>query len=531
MSKGKGGGGTAHAPQVPVYQGIGQNQSIFNNLGTYGSEVMSGLGSLGNWAANIATGGNAQANGTMPANGILANSGSTVYAPFTSGSTGTGGGGWGLSGLNAPQMGPFLTQAVQDLLQAQHSTQPLQALLKTLPGQAQSEFGQANEFFGTGQSLIGQGQDITRAGTSVFDQGDTLLNMATRGTGLFPSQQAYINQAVSTQQNEIAQQLANAGLSNSTQKAQLLGQVALSGAAAGGQLIQANIQAANQTMQTGISEQQTGIQQQGVGVTEQGLGTTEQQIAQDTQKIDLAAQEALFTQFSTISQLSSGLQAQMWTQAMQGYGMLGQFMQNTMGAFGQSLKASEDAQNVMLADAGFQLQADQINAGAQQAAASGFSSMLGSLGGLLGGSGGSGGGLLGGLGGLLGGAGAGIGGAGAGAFGTVGGLGTAAASAGAAGSLGTLGAAGGGAIGAIGSALGALFCEVARTIYGVDSPDWLLFRDWILFRAPKPFRTLYVIHAYRVSQWIKGRKMVCRLIRYVMNAVLWYDDKITGKRV
>lgn len=516
MGKGKGGGGTAHAPQVPVYQGIGQNQSIFNNLGTYGSEVMSGLGSLGNWAANLATGGNAQVNGTMPANGILANSGSTVFAPFSAGgSTGVQGGpASGLFGLNAQQLGPFLTQAVQDLLKAQGATGPLKQLLQGLPGQAQSEFNQANQFFGTGQNLLSAGQDITGLGTGIVNQGRGMLDMATTGTGLFPSQQAYINQAVKTQQDEISQQLANAGLSMSTQKAQLLGQAMMSGAAAAGQLIQGNIQAANQTMAVGVSEQGAGIQQQQVGVTEQQLGTTEQQIAQDTQKIDLAAQEALFTQFSTLSQLSQGLQGQVWTQAMQGYGMLGQFMQNTMGAFGYSLKASEDAQNVMLADAGFQLQAAQINEQASAASSQGFSSMLGGLGTLLGGSGGSSGGLLGGLGSLFGGLGGAAGGL----------IGSGAAAGGAAGATGA-------GLDAVASAVGLAFCAIARTVYGVNSPDWLLFRDWMLFKAPKALRTLYVIYASRISRLLEGRPLACRLIRWVMNIVLWYDDKITVQRV
>lgn len=475
----------------------------FEPLGTYGSEIMSGLGSLGNWAANLATGGNAQVQGTMPANGVLANTGSTIYSPFGSvqGTT-TGGGTTGgvqsaLAGVNTQELGPFLSQAVQDLLQAQGSTGYLQNLLKGLPAQAKSEFAQANSLFG--------------AGTGVFNQGQNLLNMATTGTGLFPSQQAMINQAVSSQQHEISQQLANAGLSASTQHAQLLGQAALSGAAAGGQLIQQNIAAANQTMATGIAEQQ--------------LGTTEQQIAQDTQKIGLQAQGDLFNQFATISQLSGGLQQQMYSEAMAGYGMLGQFMQNTVSAFGYSLKSAEDVQNVMLANAGFQLDQAKIDAGAQQASAQGFSSMLGSLGGLLGSGGSGGGGALGGLGGLLGSF-----GATSPITGTVGGLEVAGGATAGTGLLGSLGGAASGAVGAIGSALGALFCEVARTVYGVDSPDWLLFRDWVLFRAPRSLRTLYVIHAFRVSRWIKGRPLVCRLIRWAMNAVLWYDDKITGKR-
>lgn len=501
MGKGKGGGGGGSTPQIQIPSGLSELPgNAFNPIGTFGTEQFGGLNSLANWAANLATGGNALGtNGTLPANGLLSDSGAKIYSPFTSTS---GSGGTGSNSL----LGPFLTQQQQGIQGMEAGTITGEKLLK------QSN-QQANTLLNEGQSLLGEGGNTQMQGWGLQDQGISELNQATTGSGLFSSQQAYIDQAVKSQQSAIQQQLSNEGLGSSTVNAQLQGQAKMSGAAAAGQLIQGNIQAAQQTIGLGQNLMSIGDQQIGLGQAQIGLG-------QESQKISLSAQEALSTQFQSIAQLSGSEQAQLWGEAQQGYGTLGQMMNTTLGAFGYSLQEGEAVLQANEQEA-------QIQAGIQtqqaQMAQQGASSMFGALGSLLG-SGSGGGGLLGGLGGLLGGA----GGAGAGAFGTVGGLASGAASAGAAGSLGALGGSAGGIISSVGSALGALFCEVARTVYGVDSPDWLLFRDWILFKAPKPVRTAYVIHAFQVSRWIKGRPIICRIIKWAMNAVLWYDNEITG---
>jgi hypothetical protein len=429
------------------------NQGAFEPLGTFGGEEMMGLGNLANWAGNIATGGNVQTGGSMPDSGLLGGGATQFFSPFTSGGGSFGGGGSGgapgtqsfLSGANPATLGPFLANSVQNLMNAQGST-----------------------------GMLGQ------QAAYETNKGDEMMTKATTGSGLFKSQQAEVNQAVQTQQSQVAQQLASEGLGNSTLKASLQGQAKMSGAAAAGQLIQGNIQLAE---------------------GEQQLGT--------------AAQQALFNQFSSIASMSASLQSQMWNQAMQGFGAMGQMMQQTVNAFGYGLQTQQDIEQTATQNASLQAQTNATNAGIASQQASSSASMFAGLGQLLGGSGGSGG-LLGSLGGSLGG----LLGGGSGAIAT-GSLG--------AGITGTIGGAAGGAgglISGIGSALGALFCEVARTVYGLDSPDWLLFRDWILFRAPKPVRTAYVVHAYRVSRWIKGRPIICGLIRRIMNAILYVDSLI-----
>lgn len=478
---GKGGGGSSGTPQINIPPALGSSgglyDQVFNPLGTFGTEQLGGLNSQANWAANLATGGNALGtNGSLPANGLLSDSGAQIYSPFT---TTSGAGGAGTNSL----LGPFLSQQQQGIQGLEAGTITGEKLLKQSNREGKGLLSSVGGLFNEGNTLVGTGQQE--------------LQQATTGSGLFPSQQAEINQAVQSQQAAIQQQLSNEGLGSSTVKAQLQGQAKMSGAAAAGQLIQGNIQAAQQTIS--------------LGQTQYGIAQQQTALGQEAQKISLAAQEALSTQFQAISQMSGAEQAQLWSEAQQGYGTLGQMMNTTLNAFGYSMKTQEDVLQANEQEA-------QIQAGIQsqqaQMAQQGASSMFGALGSLLGSGSGGSGGLLGGLGGLLGSAGtSAVGAGGAGAF---------------SGAIAGGASAGTGLIGSIGSALGALFCEVARTVYGVDNLDWLLFRDWILFRAPKPVRKAYVIHAYRVSRWIKGRRMVCRIIKWAMNAVLWYDNKITG---
>jgi len=347
---------------------------------------------------------------------------------------------------------------------------------------------------GAETNLAQQFANLTNGGANVFNQGQSILGMGNqmvnqaRNKGLFPSQQAMIDQAVASQQAAVQQQLGTEGLGSSTVAQQLKGQIKLSGAAAAGQLVQGNIQ--------------LGESEQGIGLEGEQLGT---QINQ-----------SLYNEFAGIASQNAGLQSQMWQEAMQGMGAYGTMLNATLQPFGYSLRSQEDVLQANMEEAKLQLQAQTDQ---NQAAQAGFSSMLGGLGSILGGQGGSGG-LIGGLGSLFG---SGIGGAGAGAFGTVGGLASGAASAGAAGSLGTLGGIGG-SLGGIISALGAIFaCQIAQTVYGIDDLRWLLFREYLLFRAPKPFRRAYVRNAGRVSSFLRNRPVLKRVIKRFMNVLIWYD--------
>jgi hypothetical protein len=87
----------------------------------------------------------------------------------------------------------------------------------------------------------------------------------------------------------------------------------------------------------------------------------------------------------------------------------------------------------------------------------------------------------------------------------------------------------GAGIGAAGSAVGALatsgalaaaFCQVGREIYGIADPRFVVFRDWILFRAPAWLRVLYARHAHTVARWLRGKPISKAVLRIFMNQMV-----------
>ena len=63
-------------------------------------------------------------------------------------------------------------------------------------------------------------------------------------------------------------------------------------------------------------------------------------------------------------------------------------------------------------------------------------------------------------------------------------------------------------------------CWVAREVYGSENPKWLLFREWMLHRAPNWLRSVYIRHGELFAQWIKGKPRIKSVIRR------WMDSKI-----
>jgi hypothetical protein len=437
-------------------------------------------------------------------------------------------------GSSGSILGPFLQNA-WDAIQAEgvganqlagEGTQLFNEGQSLIPGanqlvaQGVGQMAEGEGIIGQGQGTFGQAQGTFGQGESILGQGESMLNQATSGTGLFPSQQALIDQTVKSQQAQIQQQMASEGLTSSTQNIQLQGQAAQQGDATAGTMIQGNIAAAQAQMGLGQSQESIGIQQMGVGLSQMGLGIQQEGVGQGTiglgnqqlslaenwSQLGVATQQAAIGAISAMASQSAGLQSQMWNQAMQGYGMIGQFLQTSMAGFGESSQSLAAELSASTAQA-------QLNAGiAQQqaqASSSGMSSLLGSLGSLLGGSGGGGsGGLIGSLGGLIGGAGAGAGIA----------AGGAAAAAGAGGvAAGAAGIGGGAALTAIGAALS---CIVAREVYGTFNGTWKRFREWMMFEAPSPLLKLYVRHASGVAQWLKANPDWKPFFQHYMDMVL-----------
>lgn len=78
------------------------------------------------------------------------------------------------------------------------------------------------------------------------------------------------------------------------------------------------------------------------------------------------------------------------------------------------------------------------------------------------------------------------------------------------------GFAGGGAGAATG--MGALgFCWVAREVYGEDNPMWMVFREWMLNKAPKWLKNAYGKYGERFASWLKDKPRTKKLIRLWMN--------------
>ena len=87
--------------------------------------------------------------------------------------------------------------------------------------------------------------------------------------------------------------------------------------------------------------------------------------------------------------------------------------------------------------------------------------------------------------------------------------------------LGGLGALAGG-LGGSGGLLAA--CWVARAVYGVQNPRWLIFREWMLHESPAWFRALYLKHGEKFAEWIANKPLLKRMIRAAMDVVV--DRKI-----
>jgi flagellar hook-associated protein 2 len=65
-------------------------------------------------------------------------------------------------------------------------------------------------------------------------------------------------------------------------------------------------------------------------------------------------------------------------------------------------------------------------------------------------------------------------------------------------------------------------CWVARAVYGARNPRWLLFRHWLLHRAPGWFRALYLRHGERFAGWLADKPRLRAVIRR------WMDVRIAN---
>lgn len=76
--------------------------------------------------------------------------------------------------------------------------------------------------------------------------------------------------------------------------------------------------------------------------------------------------------------------------------------------------------------------------------------------------------------------------------------------------------------GAAGGGFAARGCWVAREVYGIDSPSWLLFREWLTLKAPLWLFDLYMKHGEKFALWIANKPKLKKLIKY------WMDGRIAN---
>ena len=63
----------------------------------------------------------------------------------------------------------------------------------------------------------------------------------------------------------------------------------------------------------------------------------------------------------------------------------------------------------------------------------------------------------------------------------------------------------------------ALLCWVARAVYGVENPRWLMFRAWLLEDAPKWMVRLYIRYGAAFAEWLEGKDRIKGMIRRFMD--------------
>jgi hypothetical protein len=71
-----------------------------------------------------------------------------------------------------------------------------------------------------------------------------------------------------------------------------------------------------------------------------------------------------------------------------------------------------------------------------------------------------------------------------------------------------------------GATIAAMTCFVAREIYGTETNRWKHFRHWLMNRAPKTFRRLYLCHGRTFAAWVRNVAFLRALTRFLMDQVI-----------
>jgi hypothetical protein len=66
----------------------------------------------------------------------------------------------------------------------------------------------------------------------------------------------------------------------------------------------------------------------------------------------------------------------------------------------------------------------------------------------------------------------------------------------------------------------ALFCWVAREVYGEHNFKWRMFRHWMYYDAPRWLHNLYAAHGEKFALWVHNKPTVKRALRYLMDKAI-----------
>lgn len=64
------------------------------------------------------------------------------------------------------------------------------------------------------------------------------------------------------------------------------------------------------------------------------------------------------------------------------------------------------------------------------------------------------------------------------------------------------------------------YCWVARAVYGASNPKWVMFRHWMLNKAPESLRALYIAHGEEIAETLKALPATRKRIRAYMDQIL-----------
>lgn len=67
---------------------------------------------------------------------------------------------------------------------------------------------------------------------------------------------------------------------------------------------------------------------------------------------------------------------------------------------------------------------------------------------------------------------------------------------------------------------GAIACWVAREVYGITNPKWIMFRRWLLTQSPDWFRGLYMAYGPKFAEFIHNKPMIKTIVRDFMDYIL-----------